>query len=322
MRGVVDCMLKNTILAFIATFISTLVLSIFILFSSTVNATASSIASANSANEPQTKHSTSTYLNDYNDYLAVYNLYLHGSKGGTQIQRIKKVNNDRFLAESVLVNNLYYSHFKSMETTEFKIQQGNFIPINYNFETRDSKINKKGTLEFKENAQKYEHKNEQKLALQNKLTFLLQLRQDLLNAKNNAKDNVKQSAEKKEFHYSILEPEGIKQYHLISKGYENIKTVLGKHPSLKIEHASKDNFRTVFWFAEDLDYLLVKVQQYHKGHLVAESKITSYGTKNIKSSKWFTLKDPEKLLNIRNFMDDIHFRFESRYPEKAKSKKS
>lgn len=82
-----------------------------------------------------------------------------------------------------------------------------------------------------------------------KLSYQLQLRQDLINRKS-------------EFDYQVVDGSRLKTYTFAVTGEERLDTAAGPLNTIVVERVREDSERsTILWFARDWDYLLVRIQQ-------------------------------------------------------------
>lgn len=114
-----------------------------------------------------------------------------------------------------------------------------YAVLNFNWDTKtviNNVQNKPWTMDVPE------------LAL-DKLSYQLQLRNDLLNQKN-------------QMSYQIADGGRLKTYQFNLIGDEVLHTKAGKLNTVKIERVRENNNRvTYLWFAKDWDYLVVQIQQ-------------------------------------------------------------
>lgn len=89
--------------------------------------------------------------------------------------------------------------------------------------------------------------------VQDKLSYQLQMQQDLRNGHKN-------------FEYQIADGGHLKKYKFTTVGEEMLDTPLGKVNTVKIKRSREDHDRVTYaWLAKDFDYLLVRLQQEEKG---------------------------------------------------------
>ncbi len=95
--------------------------------------------------------------------------------------------------------------------------------------------------------------------VQDKLSYQIQLQQDLINGQTN-------------FSYQIADGGHLKEYKFITLGEEVLETPLGKVNTIKVKRSRDNDKRVTYaWLAKDWNYLLVRLQQEEKG-----SKYTIY----------------------------------------------
>lgn len=103
--------------------------------------------------------------------------------------------------------------------------------------------------------------------IQDKLSYQIQMQQDLLDNKN-------------DFFYLVPDGNQLKDYEFTNEGEEVLDTPLGKVTAIKIKRGRSDDKRvTLAWLAKDWSYLLVQLQQKEKGstYTIYIQKATSNG---------------------------------------------
>lgn len=89
--------------------------------------------------------------------------------------------------------------------------------------------------------------------VQDKLSYQIQLQQDLLNGQKN-------------FSYQIADGGRLKEYKFATLGEEMLETPLGKVNTVKVKRSRDNDKRVTYaWLAKDWNYLLVRLQQEEKG---------------------------------------------------------
>lgn len=89
--------------------------------------------------------------------------------------------------------------------------------------------------------------------VQDKLSYQIQMQQDLLNGHKN-------------FTYQIADGGRLKEYKFTTVGEELLDTPLGKVKTIKVKRSRENDERVTYaWLAKDWSYLLVRLQQEEKG---------------------------------------------------------
>lgn len=89
--------------------------------------------------------------------------------------------------------------------------------------------------------------------VQDKLSYQIQMQQDLLNGQKN-------------FTYQIADGGRLKEYKFTTMGEEMLDTPLGKVNTIKVKRSRENDTRITYaWLAKDWNYLLVRLQQEEKG---------------------------------------------------------
>lgn len=92
------------------------------------------------------------------------------------------------------------------------------------------------------------------------------------------------AAGKETYRYPVIDEEGRPDtYRFASVGKQTIETPYGKLDAIKVERVRDSNRRqTYFWFAPELNYLLVQMQQFKEGEEQAKMSLRSYQPLNAK----------------------------------------
>lgn len=78
----------------------------------------------------------------------------------------------------------------------------------------------------------------------------------------------------KELNYRLVDENELKDHHYRVDELESVDTAIGKLNAIKLVrlHGSRETF---MWFAPEMDYVLLKVQQFRKGKLKSEMTLQS-----------------------------------------------
>lgn len=204
------------------------------------------------------------------EYEATYQLNWHGIDVGLSIHQLRKVGADRYTAQSISKPHVAVLPFRNNEKSEFILKDNAQIePQRYEFQNEEKGKTTRGTLYFdwknKKLTKKIQSVGERVETLpdnaHDRITYTLQLRQDLKN-------------KKQPFNYTVMEPKKDKTYQFTVVGEEKINTPIGQIDTLKLEHVSENQERrTIMWLAKDMDFLMVKLNQFRKGKLDAEASL-------------------------------------------------
>ena len=258
---------------------------------------------------PITKASSTD--NALREYHASYQLYWQGVNVGSSEHELRRVGKNLYSAESISKPYLAIMPFGSSERSQFTLEDSKLKPQRYDFKTEEKGRKIVGLLEFDwdtnelhksiyEGAERNEPLPEN---AQDRITYNLQLRQDLKNGKG-------------PFTYTVVEPRKIKQYTFNVVGSEKVNTPMGEFKTIKVEHVSDNGERrTQIWLAPDFDYLLVRLIQIRKGKLESEallkkvqvinSKIPNSSNPHAKHSSSQT----QETRDLKQMKDQINGRF-------------
>jgi len=210
------------------------------------------------------------------NYQAEYRLYWHGLEVGTSQHTVEYLTQNRIIATAHSTPYLSFLPFESFERSALQVKTTGVEPLVYTFRTRENRKRLAGVLRFHWKTLKVQKQIEGKAqgsepipkAAQDKISQIFQLRCDLRLGKRNLT-------------YTVVEPQEIKIYRYTRLGTERLVTPIGPLETIKVEHISDNSeHRTQLWLAKELDYLLVKLIQIHKGKQTAHAIIDQL---NIKS---------------------------------------
>lgn len=148
------------------------------------------------------------------------------------------------------------------ETTSmlWNAKQQSVTPLHYVYKRRGLGKNRDAELLFDwnkktvtNNVQKTTWNMDINQRVQDKLSYQLQLQQDLINGHNN-------------FTYQIADGGRLKEYKFEKVGEEMLETPLGKVMTVKVKRSRENDDRITYaWLAKDWNHLLVRLQQEENG---------------------------------------------------------
>lgn len=138
--------------------------------------------------------------------------------------------------------------------------QQTITPLHYTYARRGLSKDRTAELSFDwknktvtNNVQKTSWQMDIAQKVQDKLSYQIQMQQDLLNGHKN-------------FTYQIADGGRLKEYKFTTVGEEMLDTPLGKVNTIKIKRSRADDDRVTYaWLAKNWNYLLVRLQQEEKG---------------------------------------------------------
>lgn len=138
--------------------------------------------------------------------------------------------------------------------------QQNITPLHYSYARRGLSKDRTAELSFDwknktvtNNVQKTSWQMDIAQKVQDKLSYQIQMQQDLLNGQKN-------------FVYQIADGGRLKEYKFVTVGEEMLDTPLGKVNTIKVKRSRENDERVTYaWLAKDWNYLLVRLQQEEKG---------------------------------------------------------
>lgn len=138
--------------------------------------------------------------------------------------------------------------------------QQSITPLHYSYARRGLSKDRTAELSFDwknktvtNNVQKTSWQMDITQKVQDKLSYQIQMQQDLLNGHKN-------------FAYQIADGGRLKEYKFAIVGEELLDTPLGKVNTIKVKRSRENDDRVTYaWLAKDWNYLLVRLQQEEKG---------------------------------------------------------
>jgi hypothetical protein len=221
-------------------------------------------------------------------YTASYSLYWHGVKVGKSEHVIEKISNTQYMASSHSTPMFSFYPFENYEKSEFIVEKGLVRPLHYIYQEYSKGKMIKGSIAFnwkkkialmnkelnKEKSPTEQHAFSTEHPIQDKITHFFQLREDLRARKLQHAKQAIHADNKSAMHYTVLEPSHLKQYPFEILGEEKLKTEMGDFKTIVVLHTSENKERvTKLWLAEELDYIIVKLEQTRKGKLSGEARI-------------------------------------------------
>jgi hypothetical protein len=159
-----------------------------------------------------------------------------------------------FKAESII------GSITEQSKMQWNATQQTISPLHYSYARRGLGKDRTAELSFDwknksvtNNVQKTSWQMDIAQKVQDKLSYQIQMQQDLLNGQKN-------------FTYQIADGGRLKEYKFMTVGEEILDTPLGKVNTIKVKRSRENDERVTYaWLAKDWNYLLVRLQQEEKG---------------------------------------------------------
>ena len=191
-----------------------------------------------------------TFENQYKAKLYGFNI--------TVTNRLTKTDNNRydllFQFDSMIGSITETSHMQWDQTKQI------IKPLHYTYKRRGLGKDRDADLSFDwdkktviNKVQKTNWQMDITQRVQDKLSYQIQLQQDLINNQKN-------------FSYQIADGGHLKEDKFVTLGEEVLDTPLGKVNTVKVKRSRDNDKRVTYaWLAKDWNYLLVRLQQEEKG---------------------------------------------------------
>jgi hypothetical protein len=172
--------------------------------------------------------------------------------------RLIKMENDTYQIQFDVDS--FFGSITEMSQFSWNAQGAYIMPVHYHYKRTGLNKNREQNLVFdwaKNEVRNAKFKSivalDPSKHIQDKLSYQLQLRQDLI-------------AGKKVLDYVISDGGKLKEYVFTRVGEETLDTPLGKVATIKVQRTQTQDKREIFaWFAKDFQYLLVRLQQEENG---------------------------------------------------------
>lgn len=154
----------------------------------------------------------------------------------------------------------WFASIEEISRLRVDTETAQVIPLHYTYKRRGVGKNRDAELTFDwdkqtvtNNVQNTSWKMDISQRVQDKLSYQLQIQQDL-------------RAGKKKFVYQIADGGRLKEYGFEVIDEERLKTPLGEVATVQVKRSREDDERVTYaWLAKDWDFLLVRMQQEEKG---------------------------------------------------------
>ena len=204
-------------------------------------------------------------------YTATYNVYWKSIKVGTSSHLLYKQADNTYIAEARAKPFAAFLPFSYYEKSKFKMTGHKIHPKEYSFQNEEKGEQETGTLVFNWPAKQVINSLDPKYNLynitsstQDRLSHLFQMRADL------------HALKLRKFSYAIAKPDELSIYSFEVIDTEQLSTNIGTLNTIKVINVKKGSDRTtIIWLCPDMDYMLIKLQQYRNNKRTAEIVIDS-----------------------------------------------
>jgi len=192
-------------------------------------------------------------------YQAEYRVYWHGVYTAKAHYHVNKVNHNQYLAHTHIAPRFRFIPFEYDEKSHFTDTGTAIKPLTFTYHCREKKEALTGSFHF-------EAEKQAGNPLQDKISLVFQIGR-LLEQSTSKTPGTKWS-------FQVVEAKKQKKVTIEVLAEETIKTALGRLRTLKVKQSAEASERsTNLWFAIEQQFLLVKIAQYRKGHLIGYTTI-------------------------------------------------
>lgn len=211
---------------------------------------------------------TSVIFANINPFSSSFIAYYDGDDVGQATLVLSHVKDKQYqLAYASTVSKFFLSD-RRYETSIFEVDDDKLIPITYHYKREGTGSNKDLTVTF-------DHSSD-KIIINQKPEFDWNEEMDNQLVRVDLSQRLK--AGENEFSYDLINYRGErKHYKLQVLETENLSLPYGRLSAIKVEIKRDSNVRLTYaWFAPDLDYSLVRLQQFKEGKEQGDIKLQTF----------------------------------------------
>lgn len=214
---------------------------------------------------------------DINPFDSTFVAYHDGKKVGEAHLSLKHIQDNEFeLSYASKVSKFFLSD-RRYETTLFEVQDDTLVPTKYRYKREGTGPNKKTLVQFDKDSNMIMVNKEPKFEWNNEIDNQL-FRIDLSN-------RIKQGDT--QFQYDFINYSGQKrQYNLSVVSTDSLSLPYGQITAVKVRIDRESKKRVTYaWYAPDLDYTLVRLQQFKEGNEQGDIKLLTFSKESEQVSK-------------------------------------
>ncbi|XOV78228.1 MAG: DUF3108 domain-containing protein [Aestuariibacter sp.] len=208
------------------------------------------------------------YAKQLTPFEAKYDAYRNGSKLGYAVMQLSKTDNNQYKLYYKSDVSIFFLSDKREETSIFKLSdEGRLLPWQYHYKRTGTGRDKSLSLTFNEKT------NE--ITINKKSTINWNGEWDNQLYRFDLQSQLRQKAE--DIQYDLINYRGQKkQYGFEVISEEMLQLPYGQINAIKVKTIRSNTKRLTYsWFAPDLDYLLVRLQQFKKGDEQGDIQLSS-----------------------------------------------
>ena len=203
---------------------------------------------------------------------AKYKAFQYGKELGQASLKLESLGRNKFRLSYQSKVSVFFLSDKRKETSLFSFEDDKIIPFKYSYERTGFGSDKSLVAEFDGTSRQIDINKKDKLPWNNELdNQLYRLDIQLQLAQN-----------KKEFSYDLVNNRGqLRHYDLLVLGSEQLTLPYGTLEGIKVKMMRENSTRETFaWFAPQLDYQLVRLQQFKDGDEQGDIQLSSFSQSN------------------------------------------
>lgn len=204
------------------------------------------------------------------EFEAKYTAFRYGKDLGQATLALRSLGRDKYRLSYESKISLFFLSDKRSETSLFSFPEQQILPYKYQYSRTGTGSDKQTEVLFDKQQQKIQINDDNPIAWQGELDNQL-YRLDL---------QFKLAQGETEFSYNVVNNRGqLKQYDLKVVGKEQLELPYGMLEGIKVNILRKNSTRQTYaWFSPQLDYQLIRLQQFKDGDEQGEIQLREYNT--------------------------------------------
>jgi len=208
---------------------------------------------------------------EVNPFSASFIAYHDGSDVGEATLELSHLSDSQYQLRYASKVSKFFLSDRRYETSIFKVDEEQLVPISYRYKREGTGSNKSLSVEFDSASDTIIVNDDKTLDWNNEMDNQL-FRVDLSNRLREGQQ---------QFTYHFINYRGQKkQYEFEVLGVDNLSLPYGQLAATKVKINRETNKRVTYaWFAPDLDYSLVRLQQFKEGKEQGDIKLQAFTRK-------------------------------------------
>ena len=217
---------------------------------------------------PITRATAEKVSSVFDDFSAEYAAFRYGRELGNATLSLSKLADNQYRLDYSSSVSLFFLSDKRKESSVFSLQDQQIIPQHYRFKRTGTGSDKQTRVEF--------NHEKNKIVVNDKPSFPLE--EQLDNQLYRLDIQAKLALGESHFDYQVINYRGeLRHYQLEVVASETLDLPYGKINTIKVGFIRENSSRQTYaWFAPELNYQLVRLQQFKDGEEQGDVRLKSY----------------------------------------------